>query len=220
MPVSSRKDDPGAVPGAGAKAGPKAGADRGTAGAETGAVAGADRGAAALTVMRLFRALERVDSGLSPHQYRILKMAGAGGERSARLAERLAVAKPTLTTTADALVAAGLLHREAEIGDRRVVRLCLTQAGQAAVEQADAAYSGWLARLLEATGDPGQILRDLDLLDSAMDELRGARLAKRAGRLGQAPDEDRPDNPVSSERTQAVTDTARPGRRPAAGGAE
>jgi hypothetical protein len=46
-----------------------------------------------LTLMRLSRALERVDSGLSPQQYRILKLAGAGGERSARLAERLAVAR-------------------------------------------------------------------------------------------------------------------------------
>ena len=82
--------------------------------------------AAVLTVMRLFRALERVDTGLTPQQYRILKLAGAGGERSARLAERLAVAKPTLTATADGLVAAGYAQREAEPGDRRVVRLCLT----------------------------------------------------------------------------------------------
>ena len=32
--------------------------------------------AAVLTVMRLFRALERVDTGLTPQQYRILKLAG------------------------------------------------------------------------------------------------------------------------------------------------
>ena len=96
--------------------------------------------AAVLTVMRLFRALERVDTGLTPQQYRILKLAGAGGERSARLAERLAVAKPTLTATADGLVAAGYAQREAEAGDRRVVRLCLTAAGRAALERADAAY--------------------------------------------------------------------------------
>src|ERR1700735_1331286 len=77
---------------------------------------------AVLTVMRLFRALERVDTGLTPQQYRILKLAGAGGERSARLAERLAVAKPTLPATADGLVAAGYAQREAEPGDRRVGR--------------------------------------------------------------------------------------------------
>ena len=132
--------------------------------------------AAVLTVMRLFRALERVDTGLTPQQYRILKLAGAGGERSARLAERLAVAKPTLTSTADGLVAAGYAQREAEAGDRRVVRLCLTAAGRAALERADAAYAGWLGPLLGATGDMAGVLEAISSLDNAMDERRRARL--------------------------------------------
>src|SRR5271155_5711333 len=102
----------------------------------------------ALVIVRLFRAMERVDAGLTPQQYRVLKLAGAGGERSARLAERLAGAKPTLTSTADALVAAGLLGREAESMDRRAVRLRLTEAGQVAVRHADQVYSGWLGQLL------------------------------------------------------------------------
>jgi DNA-binding MarR family transcriptional regulator len=132
--------------------------------------------AAVLTVMRLFRALERVDTGLTPQQYRILKLAGAGGERSARLAERLAVAKPTLTATADGLVAAGYAQREAEPGDRRVVRLCLTAAGRAALERADAAYAGWLGPLLGATGDTAGVLEAFRDLDEAMDERRRAQL--------------------------------------------
>jgi DNA-binding MarR family transcriptional regulator len=132
--------------------------------------------AAVLTVMRLYRALERIDTGLSPQQYRILKLAGAGGERSARLAERLAVAKPTLTATADGLVAAGYAQREAEPGDRRVVRLCLTASGRAALERADAAYADWLGPLLGATGDPAGVLEAFRDLDAAMDERRRARL--------------------------------------------
>lgn len=131
---------------------------------------------AVLTVMRLFRALERIDTGLTAQQYRILKLAGAGGERSARLAERLAVAKPTLTATADGLVAAGYAQREAEAGDRRVVRLCLTAAGRAALERADAAYAGWLGPLLGATGDTAGVLEAFRGLDAAMDERRRARL--------------------------------------------
>jgi DNA-binding MarR family transcriptional regulator len=131
---------------------------------------------AVLTVMRLFRALERIDTGLTPQQYRILKLAGAGGERSARLAERLAVAKPTLTATADGLVAAGYAQREAEAGDRRVVRLCLTETGRAALERADAAYAGWLGPLLGATGDVDGVLEAFRSLDAAMDERRRARL--------------------------------------------
>ncbi len=137
--------------------------------AETGAV---------LTLLRLFRAVERVNAGLTPPQYRILKLAGAGGERSARLAERLAVAKPTLTATADGLVAAGYAQREAEPGDRRVVRLCLTQAGRVALQRADAAYRDWLADLLGYTDDPDGMLAALAALDAAMDERRRARRAE------------------------------------------
>jgi DNA-binding MarR family transcriptional regulator len=133
---------------------------------------------AVLTVMRLFRALERVDTGLTPQQYRILKLAGAGGERSARLAERLAVAKPTLTATADGLVAAGYAQREAEAGDRRVVRLSLTASGRTALERADAAYADWLGPLLGATGDVAGVLEAFRDLDAAMDERRRARLGR------------------------------------------
>jgi DNA-binding MarR family transcriptional regulator len=137
---------------------------------------------AVLAIMRIARALERVDAGLSPQQYRILKLAGAGGERSARLAERLAVAKPTLTAIADSLVAAGLARREAEPGDRRVVRLHLTEAGTVAVGRADAAYGQWLDRVLERTGAGDRIQADLALLDGAMEELRCERKAAAAGR--------------------------------------
>jgi DNA-binding MarR family transcriptional regulator len=123
----------------------------------------------------MVRALERVDAGMTPQQYRILKLIEVGGERSARLAERLAVAKPTLTAIADGLVAAGLARREAEPGDRRVVRLCLTQAGTVAVARADAAYASWLQDVLADTGDVASVLASLSLLDQTMDERRRAR---------------------------------------------
>jgi DNA-binding MarR family transcriptional regulator len=132
---------------------------------------------AVLTVLRITRVLERIDAGVSPQQYRILKLIGQGGERSARLAELLAVAKPTLTATADSLVAAGLACREAEPGDRRVVRLHLTRAGQAAIDRADAAYAAWFSSLLDHTGRRDEILAGLTALDQAMIERRQARLA-------------------------------------------
>ena len=128
-----------------------------------------------MILLRLFRALERVDTDLTPQQYRILKLAGAGGERSAKLAERLAVAKPTLTAIADGLVAAGYARRETEPGDRRVVRLCLTESGHAAVERADAAYGQWLDQLLAQTSETEAVLHALDALNEAMDEVRRAR---------------------------------------------
>ncbi len=135
---------------------------------------------AALTLIRLFRSMERVNAGLTPQQYRVLKLIGAGGERSAKLAERLAVAKPTLTSTADGLVAAGLLQRETETQDRRVVRLHLTEAGHDAVRLADGEYAGWLGTLLAETDDPERLLGDLAEIDRALDEVIRARHAAKA----------------------------------------
>ena len=140
-----------------------------------GAVDTARAADAALTIIRLFRSMERVDAGLTPQQYRMLKLVGAGGERSAKLAERLAVAKPTLTSTADGLVAAGLLGRETETTDRRVVRLRLTEAGRTAVDRADAVYAGWLTELLRTAGDEDQLLRDFARIDHAIDERIAAK---------------------------------------------
>jgi DNA-binding MarR family transcriptional regulator len=132
---------------------------------------------AVLTVLRMSRVLERVDAGVTPQQYRMLKLIGAGGERSARLADRLAVAKPTLTSTADSLVAAGLATRESEPGDRRVVRLRLTAAGLAAVQRADETYSDWFTGLLNDTGRRDDVLDSLQLLSDAMSERHRARIA-------------------------------------------
>jgi DNA-binding MarR family transcriptional regulator len=149
----------------------------------TTGTAGADTSQAIMVILRLFRGLECVDAGLTPSQYRIMKLAGAGGERSTRLAQRLAVAKPTLTATADGLVAAGYACRAAEPGDRRVVRLSLTPAGRTALDRADIAYADWLGQLLDATGDPEAVLDALELLGSAMTEARRAKqgLAPRDG---------------------------------------
>jgi DNA-binding MarR family transcriptional regulator len=122
---------------------------------------------AVLAILRLYRGLECVDAGLTPSQYRIMKLAAAGGERSTRLAQRLAVAKPTLTAIADGLVAAGYASRTAEPGDRRVVRLSLTPAGREALDRADVAYTAWLGRLLDETGEPAAVLSALGQLAEA-----------------------------------------------------
>jgi len=164
---------------ASADGGPAAGAEQPAAGTAEAAVCGL------LTLLRMSRVMERVDAGVSPQQYRMLKLIGAGGERSARLAEKLAVAKPTLTSTADSLVAAGLARRQAEPGDRRVVRLFLTDAGRAAIERADGAYAAWFGSLLDHTGRRAEILSDFLLLDEAMTERRRAREAANSAAEGE-----------------------------------
>ena len=115
---------------------------------------------AALRVLaRLNRVLESADSGLTVPQYRMLTALSEGGERSARLAERLAIRKPTVTALADGLVAAGYARAAGEAGDRRIVRLHITDAGRAALAQAEQAYAARLAPLLAEVPDERAVRR-------------------------------------------------------------
>jgi DNA-binding MarR family transcriptional regulator len=125
---------------------------------------------------RLSRVLESADAGLTVPQYRMLSALSEGGQRSARLAERLAVRKPTVTALADGLIAAGYVARESEEGDRRIVRLSLTEAGQDALRRADAAYLARLEPLLAEVPDPERFVGDLLAVGAALD----ARLAQQA----------------------------------------
>ena len=118
---------------------------------------------------RLNRVLESADSGLTIPQYRMLTALGDGGERSARLAERLTIRKPTVTALADGLVAAGYAAREGEAGDRRIVRLHLTESGRRALDHADAAYLAKLKPLLAGVPDADQFVSALLAIGAALD---------------------------------------------------
>jgi DNA-binding MarR family transcriptional regulator len=121
-----------------------------------------DRRLAAVRVLaHLHRMLESADAGLTIPQYRMLAVLSEGGDRSARVAQKLAVRKPTLTALADGLIAAGFAERESEPGDRRIVRLTLTDAGRAALARADEAYLDRLAPVLAELRDPDRLVGDL-----------------------------------------------------------
>ena len=113
----------------------------------------------------LARVLERTEAPLTTSQFRIMRRAAAGGERAARLADRLAVRKPTLTALADGLVAAGYLVREADKADRRAVRLHLTAAGERALAETEQIYIEKFTTLLDDAPDPVELrnlLADLE----------------------------------------------------------
>jgi DNA-binding MarR family transcriptional regulator len=110
------------------------------------------------SLLRVERLLERVPTPLTVPQYRILRMVEAGGERAARLADRLSVRKPTLTAVADGLVQACYLVRETEALDRRVVKLCLTTRGAEALEETERAYVERVRPVIERAADPARLL--------------------------------------------------------------
>jgi len=125
---------------------------------------------------RLHRVLESADTGLTLPQYRVLAAIAGGGIRSANLAERLAVRRPTRTAIADGLVAAGYATRESEPGDRRVVRLHATEAGYAALRRADECLRAKLDPLLDEIDEPEHLIGCLLAVGAALDERIRAKL--------------------------------------------
>jgi DNA-binding MarR family transcriptional regulator len=125
-------------------------------------------------LLRVERLLERVPTPLTVPQYRILRMVAVGGERAARLAERLAVRKPTLTGTSDGLVQAGYLARESEALDRRAVKLCLTERGAAALQETERAYLERFRDVADQVSDPQRLLELLAELQESIPAPKGA----------------------------------------------
>src|SRR4051812_3432542 len=121
--------------------------------------------------------MERSCGSVSLAQYRVLSLVASGDERSSRLAERLAVAKPTVTAVVDGLVERRLLAREAIEGDRRSIRLRLTPAGSAELVTAEDAMARTLDELLATTPNRGELLAGL----AAFHEAWIARVGERLG---------------------------------------
>jgi DNA-binding MarR family transcriptional regulator len=71
--------------------------------------------------------------GLTPAQERALRMITRSGEplRMTELADKLGVVPRSVTTVVDALEVAGLVRREIDPGNRRAIRLHLTERGVA-----------------------------------------------------------------------------------------
>jgi DNA-binding MarR family transcriptional regulator len=116
----------------------------------------------------LGRTLERACADLTLAQYRVLAMVASGDARASKLAERLAVAKPTVTAVVDGLVDRGYLLREAVPGDRRSASIVVTPDGRARLAAAEDAMSTRLERLLVAVSDREAFVRGLAEIDAAM----------------------------------------------------
>ena len=131
-----------------------------------------------LTIARLSRVLENhATTDLSLSQYRVLGLLASGHERAGDLAARLAVTKPTLTALVDGLVERGYVVRESPPGDRRAVRVVITDAGRAAADAAGRGFRAVLDEVLGHCADPEGVLLAIDRLRAALDARWEARLA-------------------------------------------
>jgi DNA-binding MarR family transcriptional regulator len=116
------------------------------------------------------RALERAAAArdLTLAQFRVLALIAAGEERSSLLADRLAVAKPTITAVVDGLVERGFVSREAVAGDRRSIRVSVTPSGAAALVAAQDEMSDALERIFSHARGREEVIAALVDLDDAL----------------------------------------------------
>jgi DNA-binding MarR family transcriptional regulator len=124
---------------------------------------------AARAIALAARNLEKAASArdLTLAQYRVLAQVAAGDERSTLLAERLAVAKPTITAVVDGLVDRGFLERSSVDGDRRSIRIAVTKPGRQALRAAETEMTESLAGILDHVDNRDAVLRALADLDNA-----------------------------------------------------
>src|SRR5258708_26415046 len=93
-----------------------------------------DLSPAVRTLARVARLLERACVDLSLPQYRVLFHLSQGEERASQLAERLPLAKPTITAAVAGLLERGLLQRPEAVGDPRATQPRPTPAGRQALD--------------------------------------------------------------------------------------
>lgn len=122
---------------------------------------------------RHFQWVER-QCGISGAQLWVLwELQGRPGLRVTELAHAMAVHQSTLSNLVETLARAGLLRRERDDADRRVVRLVLTAAGARLLRRAPRPARGMLAEAMHAL--PRAQLSALDgLLQRVLDAMQPA----------------------------------------------
>jgi DNA-binding MarR family transcriptional regulator len=142
-------------------------------------VTAAERIEAVRALARATRVLERASGELSLAHYRVLAAIASGDERASRVANRLAIGKPTVSAAVEALAQRGLLVRSAVDGDQRVAVLHLTPEGQALLARVEAEMIRRLDELCGRTPDPDRLMESLVWLGAAIDDWQAQRAAER-----------------------------------------
>jgi len=89
------------------------------------------------------------------------------------LAEQLRVTPPTVTGLVDRLVRMGVVRREEDSRDRRLVRNVLTERGQEVLGEVEREGRAFLTQLFErlSDGQLAHLAESLEVLVAAADEL-------------------------------------------------
>lgn len=128
--------------------------------------------AAVRAVARLARVFEKrlADDGMTLPQFRVLSFLSEGEWAASKVADWLAVSRPSLTSLVDGLVERGWVERKESPTDRRSVLHHLTPAGRDRLQQATELLAGGLDGLLDHLDDDERARAEdgLALLHAAM----------------------------------------------------
>jgi DNA-binding MarR family transcriptional regulator len=117
-----------------------------------------------------WRSQLKAEAEMSVSQYnvlRILRGAHPGVVRTSEVAERMIHVDPDVTRLVDRLVRQGLVRRQSDPADRRVVLLGITDAGRELVAGLDGPAADWAV-----AGMAGLSPDQLEALDGLLDDLR------------------------------------------------
>jgi DNA-binding MarR family transcriptional regulator len=130
---------------------------------------------------RAVRILERASRELSMPHYRVLASVAAGEERASRVAERLELGRPAISSAVEALCARGFMERRGVKGDQRAVDLRVTTEGVAVLERVEHEMTESLRALCARVEGSEQLIASLATLDGAVDSMYAEKRAHREG---------------------------------------
>jgi len=111
---------------------------------------------------------------VTPPQFNaLMDIARSGPLTMGDLCQHLYLASSTVTDLVDRMERAGLVERERDAVDRRVIRLHLTERGRAVIDQVMAARSAYLREVLRrmSAEDRRAVVRALRLIERQMLEV-------------------------------------------------
>jgi len=126
-----------------------------------------------IACMRISRRVRfETTSTIAPHQLSVLVRLAQSSYSSGELASIERVSAPSMSRTVSALVELGLVQRDPDSTDGRVVRLSLTDAGQQELDLHRARRDAWMTQRLDGlTGEEQELLaRASELLNRVVDQ--------------------------------------------------
>jgi len=121
-------------------------------------------------ISRMARFVERASDSLSPADYRVMSAILEGEARASRLAHRLSLGKPAISSTVESLSKRGLIVKSSVEGDNRAVELALSDEGVELFSRMEQRMTSQLDELVARTPDASQVIASLGWLGAAIEE--------------------------------------------------